>query len=95
MNVTLPLSHVPIADLIEDHREGIRDAGRVRLTDEDRVRAVEVIDVVGVVPLVHGWVRRGGGMAVEDELSLRPHPVIYSHVCLPYSAIGLDGILML
>jgi len=87
----LPFRDISVAHVIEDRPERLHHASHVWLADEDRIRTIEVLDVVGVVPLVGGGVRRGSGMAIQDELSLRPHPVIYSHVYLPYSDTGLDG----
>jgi hypothetical protein len=93
LDLPLPFRYLSVAHLVKDHPERIHDALHVRLTDEDRGLTVEILNVVGVIPLVGGGVRRGGGMAIQDELSLCPHPVIYSHVYLPYSDICLDGML--
>ena len=90
----LALRDVSVADLFEDLPERGDDPLRVRLADEDRVLAVEVLEVVDFIPPVGGGVRRGALMAVQDQLGLRPHTVVYRHLCLLYSDNGLDGMLM-
>ena len=93
LDLPRPFRDISVAHLIEDHPERLHDARHVWLADEDRRGAIEVLDVIGVVPLIDGGVRRGGGMAIKDQLSLRPHTAIDRHVYLPYSGIGLDGML--
>ena len=89
----LPLRDVSVADLFEDPPERGGDSSASWRAGEDRVLAVEVIDVVDLVPPVGGRVRRGAGMAVQDQLGLRPHAVVYRHLCLLCSGNGLDGML--
>jgi hypothetical protein len=62
----LPLREIPVADLFEDRPERGDDALGIRLANEDRVLAVEVLDVIDLVPAFGGRVRRGPLMAVQD-----------------------------
>jgi hypothetical protein len=94
LDLLLPFRDIAVAHFIEDHPERCHDARHVWLQDEDRLRAIEILNVVGVIPLIVGRVRRGGGMGVQDQPGLGPHPVVYRHVYLPYSGTGLDGMLM-
>ena len=78
-----PLRDVSVTYLVEDLPERGSDALGILLAGEDRVLAVEVLDVVDLVPPVGGGVRRSIPVAVQDQLVLRSHAVIYRHLCSP------------
>jgi len=62
----LSLRDISVACLFEDRPERCGDAVGIRLSDEDRVLAVEVLDVIYLVPPFGDRVRRGVTMAVQD-----------------------------
>ena len=78
----LALRDVSVAGVVEDLPELRGDAVGFDLPDEDRVLAVEIVQVVDILPPIRGGVRRRALVPVQDQPRLGLHTAIYRHVPL-------------